>query len=52
VPPLARLRLAVLAAQRHTVVALRDRGTIGDDVMRRLQAELDHEEVLLEPPVG
>jgi CPA1 family monovalent cation:H+ antiporter len=51
-PPMARLRLAVVAAQRQTIVALRDRGVIGDDVMRRLQAELDHEEVLLDRSVG
>ena len=47
--PMAQLRQSVITAQRRTIVALRDRGIIGDDVMRRLQGELDHEEVLLDP---
>jgi CPA1 family monovalent cation:H+ antiporter len=41
------LRFAVIEAQREAVIALRDRDEINDAVMRRLQAEFDHEEVLL-----
>jgi Na+/H+ antiporter len=42
-----RPRLAMLAAARDAIIGLRDRGEIGDAVMRRLQSELDHEEILL-----
>jgi CPA1 family monovalent cation:H+ antiporter len=41
------LRLAMIAAERNAVVRLRDDNVISDDVMRQLQRELDHEEVLL-----
>jgi monovalent cation/hydrogen antiporter len=36
-----------IAAERQMVVRLRDQGVIGDEVMRRIQAELDHEETRL-----
>jgi hypothetical protein len=42
-----RPRLAMLAAARDAVIHLRDRGEIGDAVMRRLQSEFDHEEILM-----
>ncbi len=42
-----RLRLAMLAAERESVVVLRDRNEISDAVMLRLQQEFDHEETLL-----
>ncbi len=45
----AHLRLAreLLAAERRELLRLRDEGTIGDAVMRRVQRELDYEELLL-----
>jgi CPA1 family monovalent cation:H+ antiporter len=46
-PPHLRPRLAMLKAAREAVIGLRDRGEIGDAVMRQLQNEFDHEEVLL-----
>jgi Na+/H+ antiporter len=42
------LRTAMIAAERRAIIDLRDRGTIGDDVMRRVQRELDLETMLLE----
>ncbi|HEX4242846.1 MAG TPA: Na+/H+ antiporter [Steroidobacteraceae bacterium] len=41
------MRLEVIAAQREAVITLRDRDEISDTVMRRLQIELDHEELVL-----
>jgi monovalent cation/hydrogen antiporter len=49
-PGYARLRLAMLAAEREAVIAMRDRNEISDAVMIRLQREFDHEEVLLQRP--
>jgi Na+/H+ antiporter len=46
-PAHLRPRQAMIAAEREAVVALRDRNEISDVVMRRLQQEFDHEEVLL-----
>jgi CPA1 family monovalent cation:H+ antiporter len=43
-----RLRRAMIAAERRAVVALRDRGVIGDEVLRRVQRDLDLETMLLE----
>lgn len=40
--------LAVVTAQRNELIHLRDSGVIGDDVMGKLQHELDLQEVLLE----
>ncbi len=39
---------AVLAAQRQAVVALRDEGRISNEVMHRIERELDLEEARLE----
>jgi CPA1 family monovalent cation:H+ antiporter len=38
----------VLDAQRETLIVLRDRGEINDDVMRRIERELDLEDARLE----
>jgi CPA1 family monovalent cation:H+ antiporter len=40
-----RLRREVIGAQRRAVIALRDRGAIGDDAMRRIERDLDLEEL-------
>ena len=37
----------MLKAARDAVIDLRDRGEIGDAVMRQLQNEFDYEEILL-----
>jgi CPA1 family monovalent cation:H+ antiporter len=42
-----RLRLAAIAAERERVLALRRNLVIGDEVLRRLQRELDLEEMRL-----
>jgi CPA1 family monovalent cation:H+ antiporter len=49
---LLEMRLAVIAAQRESVIAMRDRDEISDKVMNRLQLEFDHEEVLLRERYG
>ena len=46
------LRLAMIAAEREAVIAMRDRSEISDTVMRRLQKEFDHEETLLHQRYG
>ena len=43
-----RLRYEMVEAQRKTIVGLRDRSEISDDVLQRLQRTLDHEEQRLE----
>jgi CPA1 family monovalent cation:H+ antiporter len=43
-----RVRAAMLRAEEKTILALRDRGVIGDDVMRRIQRDLDLETMLLD----
>jgi len=43
-----RIRGAMLRAERETVVELRERGVIADDVMRHIQRDLDIEALLLE----
>ena len=43
-----RVRAAMLDAEQGAVIELRDRGVIGDDVMRRVQRDLDLESMLLE----
>jgi CPA1 family monovalent cation:H+ antiporter len=43
-----RVRSAMLAAELDTVLTLRDDGVIADDVMRRIQRDLDLETMLLE----
>lgn len=50
--PRLRLRLAMIAAQREAIIAMRDRDEISDKVMRRLQGEFDHEETLLHQRYG
>ena len=39
------LRRDLLDAERRALVDLRDRGVIGDDVLRRVQRDLDLDEV-------
>jgi monovalent cation/hydrogen antiporter len=46
------LRLAMIAAQRTAVIDMRDRNEIGDSVLRRMQREFDHEEVLMHQRYG
>jgi tryptophan-rich sensory protein len=36
-----------IVAERQMIIRLRDQGVIGDEVLRRIQAELDHEETRL-----
>ncbi len=43
-----RVRAAMLSAEQQAILDLRDRGVIGDDVMRRVQRDLDLETLLLE----
>jgi Na+/H+ antiporter len=49
-----RIRSAMLDAEQNAVLALRDDGVIADDVMRRIQRDLDLEALLLRTsePVG
>jgi CPA1 family monovalent cation:H+ antiporter len=42
------LRAAMIEGEREALVQLRDQGVIGDDVMRRVQRDLDLETMLLE----
>jgi hypothetical protein len=43
-----RVRGAMLKAEQQAVLDLRDKGVIGDDVMRRILRDLDLETILLE----
>ena len=43
-----RLRKAMIDAERRAVIDLRDKGIIGDEVLRRVQRDLDLETMLLE----
>ena len=43
-----RVRAAMLLAEQEAILDLRDRGVIADDVMRRIQRDLDLETMLLE----
>jgi CPA1 family monovalent cation:H+ antiporter len=47
-----RLRREMLAAERQTVIGLRDRGIINEDVLHRIQREFDLEEVQLSEDPG
>jgi monovalent cation/hydrogen antiporter len=38
----------VIAAQRNAVIGMRDRGAIGDEVLRRIERDLDLEELRME----
>jgi monovalent cation/hydrogen antiporter len=42
------LRTAMIEEEREALIGLRDRGVIGDDVLRRIQRDLDLETMLLE----
>ena len=42
------LRAAMIAGERQALISLRAQGVIGDDVLRRIQRELDLETMLLE----
>ena len=42
------MRRAVLNAEREAVIQLRDEGTINDEVLRRLEREIDLEELRME----
>jgi CPA1 family monovalent cation:H+ antiporter len=44
----AKLRTEMIVAERRVLVDLRDRGVVGDDVMRRVQRDLDLETMLIE----
>ena len=44
----ARLRLAMIEAERHELIRLRDEGAVPDDVMRRVVASIDVEETVLD----
>jgi len=43
-----RVRAAMLSAEQEAILDLRDRGVIGDDVMRGIQRDFDLETLLLE----
>jgi CPA1 family monovalent cation:H+ antiporter len=43
-----QMQREAIAAERQMVIRLRDQGTVGDEVLRRIQAELDHEESRLD----
>jgi hypothetical protein len=38
----------MIRAEHRSIIELRDRGTIGDDVMRRIQRDLDFESMMLD----
>ena len=44
-----RVRKAMIEAERDELLRLRDRGTIGDEVVQEILRELDLEELLMEP---
>lgn len=44
----AKIRSAVIDAQRYAVIDLRDRGVIGDEALRRVERDLDLEELRAE----
>jgi CPA1 family monovalent cation:H+ antiporter len=45
---LLRINREVLNAERNALITLRDQGEIGEEIMRRLQREIDLEEVVME----
>jgi thermostable 8-oxoguanine DNA glycosylase len=45
--PSKRLRLGLIAAEREAIIGLRDQGEIGDQVLRRVEEDLDLEELRL-----
>ena len=44
-----RIRLEMISAERREIVGLRDKSEMSDNVMRRIQQDLNLEEVLLSP---
>jgi CPA1 family monovalent cation:H+ antiporter len=44
----AAIRQAVIDAQRVAIIDMRDRGVIGDEALRRVERELDLEELRAE----
>ncbi|HZO87021.1 MAG TPA: Na+/H+ antiporter [Chthonomonadaceae bacterium] len=46
-----KLRRDLIQAERETVIRLRDEDTINDEVLRRIQRDLDLEEIRLGPPL-
>lgn len=44
----SRIRRAVIDAERDAIIGLRDRGAISDDALRRVERDLDLEELRLE----
>lgn len=47
-----KLRIEVLLVERRELVRLRDEEVIGEETLRRVQRELDLEEMLLDSPAG
>ena len=45
-----RIRASMIGAERLELIKLRDENVIGDDVLRRVQHELDLEQMLLDSP--
>ena len=43
-----RIRAAMISAEQESILDLRDRDVIGDDIMRRIQRDLDLELILLD----
>ena len=43
-----QIRLAVLIAERESLISLRDRGAISDDIFRRVERDIDLEELRME----
>ncbi len=44
-----RLKIELIGAERHTIIELRNQGIINDEVMRKIQHDLDLEELRLQP---
>ena len=44
-----RLKIELISAERHTIIELRNQGVINDEVMRKIQHDLDLEELRLQP---
>ena len=44
-----RLKIELIGAERHTIIELRNQGVINDEVMRKIQHDLDLEELRLQP---
>ncbi len=44
-----RLKRELISAERHTIIELRNEGVINDEVMRKIQHDLDLEELRLQP---